>query len=304
MLRVAAHAVVVMAVLAPPVVAPALAADSALIPDWGGVAGPTRGPSQVVGGYSRGCLDGAWMLPLDGPGYQVMRPSRDRFYGHPDLIRFVRWLGESSVAAGSAGILVGDLAQARGGPMRSGHASHQTGLDVDIWFLPAPAYRLSRDERESLSATSVVAADGRTLHGQRWSDSHATLLRAAALRPEVARIFVNAAIKHQLCQTAGDDRRWLAKIRPWWGHVDHFHVRLACPSDSALCVEQAPPPPGDGCDETLAWWMSGEARAELARRRASAKPSGPPKLTDLPERCRTLYFRPALAPTSLPGEEN
>ena len=36
------------------------------------------------------------------------------------------------------GLLVGDMAQARGGPMLTGHASHQVGLDADIWLTPMP----------------------------------------------------------------------------------------------------------------------------------------------------------------------
>ena len=112
------------------------------------------------------------------------------------------------------------------------------------------------------------------------------VLKAAASDPAVARIFVHAAIKDQLCQTAGADRGWLSKIRPWWGHNAHFHVRLSCPAGATGCIDQAPPPPGDGCDATLAWWFSDEARNPKPDPNA---PKKPPRraltLADLPQAC-------------------
>lgn len=252
---------------------------------WGEVPGPSTPPARVIGGYARGCLAGAVALPADGPGFQVMRPSRQRMYGHPRLIAFIESLGAEVEAAIGAGLLVGDLAQARGGPMRSGHRSHQTGLDVDIWFLPAPTRPLSADEREKLAAPSFVVEGGAAVAGGLWTASNAAVLRAAALRPEVERIFVNAAIKKALCEGAGGERQWLRKIRPWWGHDDHFHVRLACPADESACEPQEALPAGDGCDASLDWWFSEEARLALL------KPKEPPKpltLDDLPPACRAV----------------
>ena len=259
--------------------------SSAGEPAWADVAGPTATPPGVIGGYALGCLEGGTALALDGPGYQVMRPSRVRYYGHPDLIQFVRWLGNEALAQGRSGILVGDLAQARGGPMSSGHASHQSGLDVDVWFLWAPDRPLSLDDRETLSAAPMVTADGLAV-GEEWTADHIGLLRAAASYPEVDRIFVNAAIKQELCETAGFDRSWLAKIRPWWGHDHHFHVRLACPRGDENCISQASPP-GEGCDGELAWWFSSEARQALADQKK--EPRKPIAMADLPAKCEAVY---------------
>ena len=254
-------------------------------PDWGSVAGPTEAPPQAIGGYALGCLDGGMVLALDGPGYHVMRPSRARFFGHPDLIQFVRWLGNTALAQGRSGILVGDLAQPRGGPLRSGHASHQSGLDVDVWFLPASGRPLSANDRENLSAVAMVTPDGLTV-GQQWTDGHLDLLRVAASYPQVDRIFVNAAIKQELCERAGFDRAWLTKIRPWWGHDHHFHVRLACPRAEGTCIPQAPPP-GEGCDGELAWWFSKEARQVLADKKQ--EPRKAIMMADLPAQCEGAY---------------
>ena len=36
-----------------------------------------------IGFHEHGCLSGAIALPADGPNGQVMRPSRNRAWGHP-----------------------------------------------------------------------------------------------------------------------------------------------------------------------------------------------------------------------------
>ncbi len=254
--------------------------------DWGEVSDPTRTPPQAIGGYAKGCLAGGKALPADGPGYQVIRLSRDRFYGHPRLIRYIEDLAKAVRPQGWSGLMVGDIAQPRGGPMPSGHRSHQIGLDADIWFLPAPSPPLSREQRENVSAISMVAPDGQSVDRQRWTDVHVRLLKTAASSPEVERIFVNAAIKRELCAVAGTDRAWLAKIRPWWGHHYHFHVRLRCPAGDTACENQAPVPAGDSCDDTLAWWYSNPERARLDKPKAPVKPPKPLTLAQLPPACR------------------
>ncbi len=250
---------------------------------WARVSGPAQGRARSIGGYSAGCLQGAEALPLDGPGFQVVRPSRNRHFGHPALIDFVRGLGEQVRAARLGVLMIGDLGQPRGGPAPSGHASHQTGLDVDIWFwAPAGADRrvLPVAERELLSERTVVSAreKARTRH---WSPRIVRVLALAAADARVARIFVNPVIKRELCQEVGDDRAWLRKLRPWWGHDAHFLVRLACPAGSPGCEAQAELPEGDGCDE-IADWLDENKQEERAQERAQYRDRvrGMPALPD------------------------
>jgi penicillin-insensitive murein DD-endopeptidase len=221
---------------------------------------PAPGPARSIGSYARGCLAGAARLPADGPDWQVMRPSRDRTWGNPALIGFIeRLAGAAARRDGWPGLLVGDLSQPRGGPMLTGHASHQIGLDADIWLTPMPRRRLSLSERDSMPALDLVAATGVGIAPARWRRQDAALLQTAAQSPGVARIFVNPAIKRELCREAGGERGWLRLIRPWWGHRRHFHVRLLCPPGEPACRDQAPPPPGDGCGKELAWWFTPQA---------------------------------------------
>jgi penicillin-insensitive murein endopeptidase len=247
-----------------------------------------QAPPQAIGQYSQGCIAGAQKLPMSGPAWQVMRLSRNRVWGHPVLLSYVKKLAaDANALDGWPGILAGDIAQPIGGPLLGGHASHQTGLDADIWYSPMPGHMLSADEREKLAAVNLVDAASLTVAKPAWTEAHAKLLRRAASYPEVSRIFVHPAIKKALCGTAGEDRAWLPKIRPWYGHDDHFHIRLNCPPGSPACVAQAPLAAGDGCGKELDDWFK-RLRAEPKK---PAKPPGPPKpvlVSDLPQECQAL----------------
>ena len=256
---------------------------------WSVVRYPLAGPPQVIGSYAAGCIAGAVALPLVGEGYQVMRASRNRYYGHPQLVRFVERLGQQAAYQGSR-LLIGDLGQPRGGPAPTGHRSHQSGLDVDVWFVQQPRNRvLSRAETEQMDMPSMVRMTEGTLNQARWSPRYREALKQAALSPEVERIFVNAIIKQALCNSE-IDRRWLNKVRPWWGHDAHFHVRLACPLDSGQCKPQKPLPPGDGCDSDLANWVRDIVQAARSPR-PWRKPE-PPSADRLPTACRFVLESP------------
>jgi penicillin-insensitive murein endopeptidase len=254
---------------------------------FGTEAKPAAGPSEAIGTYDRGCLQGGIALPAKGSTWVVMRPSRNRAWGHPALIALLERLAQRLPAeAGWPGLLVGDLAQPRGGPMLTGHGSHQIGLDADIWLTPMPSRPLGLTEREEMSAADVVAAGGEDVDAMRWTPQHRRLLEAFAREPGMVRIFVNPAIKRALCREAGADRAWLSKIRPWWGHSEHFHIRIACPNGQPECRGQAAPPLGDGCGKELAWWFTPAAR------RPPPGPSQPLRLADLPRACTALVSVP------------
>jgi penicillin-insensitive murein endopeptidase len=254
---------------------------------FGTATSPAREPARAIGAYVKGCLAGATALPADGLNWQVMRPSRDRAWGHPMLIEFLERLSVTAAAdALWPGLLVGDIGQPRGGPMLTGHASHQIGLDADLWLTPMPDRRLSATERDEMAATNLVAASGDDVDPKVWRPQYRQLLEAAARGTAGARIFVNPAIKRALCRDAGADRDWLRRIRPWWGHNYHFHLRLSCPRGDPECQDQPAPPPGDGCGAELNWWFTAEARHPKP-----APPERPLRVADLPAGCAALVER-------------
>lgn len=268
----------VLAVLA----VPAVAEPAKLI--FAARTAPTAGPAVPHGSYAKGCLAGATELTETAPGWQAMRLSRNRNWGHPATIAFIDRLAKAAAGTGWPRLYVGDISQPRGGPMNGGHRSHQIGLDADIWLRIPGSEPLSRDAREKISSDSVVRAD-RLAVNELWTPAHHAVIRAAARDPAVARIFVNAAIKRALCDAEPPgDRDWLRKVRAWWGHDSHFHVRLACPDGASACLDQDPPPPDDGCGDELAWWFTDEA----LNPKPPDKPSVDLTLDDLPAACRGI----------------
>jgi penicillin-insensitive murein DD-endopeptidase len=207
---------------------------------------PSAGPARVIGGSGGACIAGAVMLPLEGPGYQAVDLERRRYFGHPQLVAFIEDLGRVVAQRQLGTLLVGDMAQARGGPMAFGHVSHQGGLDVDLWYRLDVA-ALPRSAREGIAQPSVVLpATGRP-DPLRWTARHAALIQSVALDARVARVFVGAAIKRDLCQQSWPDRSWLRRVRTWPGHDDHLHVRLLCPPASPDCRDQPALPQSEGC---------------------------------------------------------
>lgn len=259
---------------------------------------PAKGPASPIGTYNRGCVAGNVELPESGPTWQAMRLSRDRNWGHPVLVQYLMDLSAQAPTWGWKGLYIGDLGNPRGGPMNSGHASHQMGLDADIWFLKPDRLDLSAKEREKISSISIRTKDQKAVNGN-WDPSYALMLRAAASDPRVDRVFVAAAIKIEMCKTATPaDTPWLQKIRPERGHDDHLHVRLKCPPGSPLCQTQKPSVDelskgGNGCDDTLMYWVS-----EAFLHPKPPKEPPPPKphkrtsreylMSDLPPQCAAV----------------
>lgn len=287
MIRKTLTAAAVLMGLALPASAQSLAKDV-----FGAFRTASGGPAVSIGNYSQGCAQGLVQMPESGPSWQSMRLSRNRNWGHPEMIGFLQGLSRAAQQAGWQGLYIGDISQPRGGPMTSGHASHQLGLDADIWMLPPPTLGLSPQQRENLSSVSVVANGGTALSGN-WTGGHMSIMRAAARDPRVERIFVDPIAKVAMCQMETGNRDWLRKIRPINNHDFHFHVRMNCPAGS-ICQTPNPIPAGDGCAEAQEWI---NIRIDPSR----AKPSTPDpnyrhprtyRMSDLPAQCSTVASAP------------
>lgn len=233
-----------------------LLSQTALANSWANVNAPTQAEPRVIGKPNSGCIAGAQALPLQGEGYLVVHLERHRHYGHPTLIQVLQTLAKQAQQQAINPLQIGDLGQARGGPLPFGHRSHQTGLDADIWFnLDPNSYANANAQRSNIHQPSMLTADKQSIDRAQWSEKQGQVLKLTAQLPEVDRIFVNPTIKQELCATAGEERDWLHKIRPWFYHDDHFHLRLHCPPDSPHCEKQAPIPAGDGCGAELLSWF-------------------------------------------------
>jgi penicillin-insensitive murein endopeptidase len=275
---------------------------------FGVVKTPAPLAARAVGFYSKGCLAGGVQLADAGADWQTMRPSRNRAWGHPKLIALLKRLAhDAKEKDGWPGLLVGDISQPRGGPMLSGHASHQVGLDADIWLTPMPDHVLSVREREDIQATQMVAASRIDVDPKVFTDKQVALIKRAASYPEIVRIFVNPAIKKALCKAAGNDKGWLAKVRPIGGHDYHFHIRIGCTNGG--CEDQKAVSGDDGCGKELDNLLKAiEAGVKKGTEHATvddklAPPTEKRFLTmdKLPAECKTVLNTPA--PTAIAGGE-
>lgn len=241
--------------------------------------------SEPFGGYAKGCAAGLVQLPETGKTWQAMRLSRNRNWAMPQTVDFVQDLSRKAARNGWAGLYVGDMSQPRGGPMLTGHRSHQTGLDADIWLYPTQRMNLTRRERENISAISMRRAKGAYVNSN-WTRAHHELVKAAAQDRRVARIFIFPGAKVQMCNDETGNKAWLRKVRPWWGHHYHMHVRLKCPRGARHCEDQAPPPPGNGCAAAESWVKD---ILDPPPPDPNAKPRAPRKelvMAALPAQCR------------------
>lgn len=259
--------------------------------EWETQKHPTKGAAESIGTYSLGCVAGAETIPEDGYGWQIMRVERHRNYAHPQMYGFIKNFAKQVKDNLKSVLMVGDIGLPKGGPFSYGHRSHQLGLDGDFWFSTPPAAlkrSLSKVERNKITPGNMVDHRKKKVN-KNFKKYQRDLLKLAANQPSVDRIFVNPAIKHEMCRYyKGQD--WLGKIRPWLGHDYHFHVRLKCPEGDKDCKlpEIYETIKGDGCDDTLKWWFKIPTKAEIiAWKKKLLEDKKKPK-AKLPKRCLEL----------------
>ena len=259
---------------------------------------PSRQPTQSLGFYAKGCLAGGIAIPVDGPAWQVIHLSRNRRWGNPEMIALIERLArEAKAEDGWNGLMIGDISQPRGGPMLSGHASHQIGLDADIWLTPMPSHTMSYDEREVVPEASVLRRDMISVDSRKWTKAHERLIVRAASYPRVERVFMHPAIKKKMCDTLkGDDRALLYKMRPIYGHHYHFHIRMKCPAGSVNCEDQVDPGPDSGCGKQLTEWLN-RVKPRPVVKSDKPKKAVKPKhlmLSSLPDACAVVLRAPSV----------
>jgi len=240
---------------------------------------------ESIGSYTAGCIRNSATLSKDGVGYQVIRPSRGRYYGHPETITYIELLGKKVNKELNGTLLIADISQQTGGPIPDDHSSHQIGLDADIllWQHPIAGNRtLTITEREHIHPQSVLTDDEMRIDEFKWDNIHGEILKVAASDDRVDRIFINPVIKRKLCSIYPKEQ-WLGKLRPWYGHDGHFHVRLRCPEGDSLCESQKPIEiTGDGCGSDLDSWFRPDGRIK------EEKKSGFSTQKKLPPECATI----------------
>ncbi len=219
---------------------------------------PFPGPARSIGGYADGCLGGALRAADHGPRLAGDAAIAQSQLGQSEAHRLPRTIRPQR-ARRSAGTACWSATCRSRAAARciTGHASHQIGLDADIWFTPMPDHVLSREEREFNGAVNMVRSRSSRRRSQGMDATRSTqLVRAAAQDPVVTRIFVNAAIKKAMCSEAGIGSRMAVRRCGRGGATPNtFMSASRCPADSPECKPQPPPDAGDGCGHELDYWF-------------------------------------------------
>lgn len=306
---------------------------------WATVLEPLGERAQVHGSPSLGCFTGGVQVKGSGPYWEAVNLTRRCNYGHPHALEFIQDLGRWAVEEAKYGkLVIGDLSQPAGGPVTHRHASHQLGLDIDIRFRFTDR-AFTDQEREGYPEVPVALHELEVVDGKftlksvmldEWKESYAKLMEKAASHPRTERIFVTPPVKKALCEkykSVGEAGAtaypsWLRKVRPYYEHNAHFHVRLLCPSDSKGCVKLPPIPndPGDvtkvGCSggDLSTWFVTDPEKPGFLKwevvsyknRKGAPKPRNVEtdwrsKLKKLPAACQEIIkpFAPA-PPVPLP----
>ena len=161
--------------------------------------------------YHGRLIDGV-QLPVSSPYWTTWDPALDRVpdrgyrrYGSAKLIHLLMAVTKEFHDAhpGAARLVIGDISRLGGGPLDE-HASHQNGLDVDVYY--------PRRDRLEAAPTTVGQVD--------IPLSQDLLNLFLAARPEF--VFVGPHLVPQLHGPAG-------VVEPLVGHDNHMHVRIYPP---------------------------------------------------------------------------
>ena len=143
---------------------------------WSRISAPSPGAPQAIGTYANGCQTGARTLSESGDGYVSIRRFRNRYYAQPVTLELIHHVGARMAQQGRR-ILVGDLSQPIGGEMSYGHASHQSGLDVDFWFSTLAHNQHPSPNLDKTDPPSMVDKAGGVMRMGEWRPEYRDALR-------------------------------------------------------------------------------------------------------------------------------
>jgi penicillin-insensitive murein endopeptidase len=216
---------------------------AALAPLFLGAAEPHSGPTLCSGTPSDGTLrDGHLLSPR--PFLRIKRGSELRTWGHAVLLQLVdRGARAAALAVPGSEALVGDLSAQGGGPL-SGHVSHQAGRDADVGFFVSD----SQGRPVALDAFEAFDADGRSASNpDHHFDAYRNWLMLRSWLSDLRVVVTYVFISPELCELLLEYGRQSPEfaryvplaaqvLHPYPHHADHFHLRIACPSDQgAAC---------------------------------------------------------------------
>ncbi|MCO5144431.1 MAG: penicillin-insensitive murein endopeptidase [Oligoflexia bacterium] len=208
---------------------------------------------QAIRFYSKGTLKSADSVSLEGFGYVKLFRPRERHYGTYDLTKIIETTSgqlRELYPTSTDRVQIGDMSDHDGGLQAPNHVSHQNGLDADIAFI-----RKNQSEQDPNITTGfeeIFVRSGKVTENfdmeRNWN-----FVKLLVRTNRVQRIFVNPVIKKAFCthaESLGEketEAESLRRLRPYTGHMDHYHIRITCPENSPSCQTQEEIPTGTGC---------------------------------------------------------
>ena len=80
---------------------------------WEAVRHPAQGQQRIFGGYNAGCLQGAQAPKETGFGFQFVKLSRNKFWGHSATYEYIERMGQS-LRPKNISLLIADISMPRG----------------------------------------------------------------------------------------------------------------------------------------------------------------------------------------------
>lgn len=213
--------------------------------------------TEAVGFFSRGELkDGVSVRALDKKIHKLFL-QREHFFSTTELNKVIDETATfvKTRYPKSEKLQVGDLSHEHGGPS-VGHASHQNGLDADIVYLT----KNKKLQKQDAPFWQEDFVKGKGVTDNFDTVKNLELFKYLVWNHPVRRIFVDAAIKTNLCLYARDNnylgkkeyKQTLKRLRVLKLHTNHFHIRITCPENDIACEEQGEVPNETGCEALIA----------------------------------------------------
>ncbi len=221
--------------------------------------------------YTRGSLKNASDLGTDGCGYVKIFRERDesiggRSWGTRSLIRFIKGVSAqfNEMYPERERLQIADLSRKKGG--RTGHASHQNGLDADIIYVRndkkeqsafggygkngfaeqfvVPGAVTYRSYRDTQGRTRKVRSVTMTTSHNFDIPANFQLLLLMQKTGNVKNFFIDQVLIREFFRHAenlklteeADVRAMFSKMDHARNHADHVHVRLYCQVSDTKCI--------------------------------------------------------------------
>ena len=247
--------------------------------------------ARSIGFYTHGCLAGGVALPINGKTWQVMRLSRNRNWGHPDLVAFLERL-----AAKVPKVRLARAAGRRHGAAARRADAHRPRQPSGRARCRHLAHADAEDAADARGARGDVGDQRgrRGQEGRRSEDLDAGPFRAdqgGGRGPEGRAHLRQCGDQEGAVPRGRQGPRLAAQGAPVVGAQLSFPCPHRLPGRQPGCKAQDPAGETEGCGKELDCWFS-PGVLNPPPPKEPPKPRPPLTMADLPAACRQVLLAP------------